>query len=492
MSSCNSWAWVALAAALTVAPALAQSVAPPGEPALRGAESDPPALRAAESLPELTTNAASRRAEAPRPGARRRRGDLPPLRPYRGASRRGLRGGAEAPALVPAPDVAALPLAPSRRAIRREARPFDPVGIYVGDLKLTPYFEQSAGFATNPFGSASAAKGSALSKSEIGVGLQSNWSRNELTGAAHIGYNEYFQAPGASAPYGSGVVDYRVDATRDLAFDTEGRFNVANQTNAQLGLGGATTQSLTLVSSYGATAGVTDKFGDLSLGLHGTIDRVQYSGGSLASEDYNDYGLRLRASYRLSEALSPFAEVGGDVRVYDHSRDAAGYDRASDGVSGKAGLRVSFSEMLTGEASLGYGVRAYRDARLADVGAPLFDASLAWSVTPLTIVTLKTSTQLADAVVAGASADINRTFSLGVDHALTERIKLGLTGVLASDNYVGINQTSRSYTLGATAEYHLSREIVLKASATHQQFVSATPGGSYKADTVLVGVRLQR
>ena len=491
MSSRNSWAWAALAAALTAAPALAQSVAPADEPALRGGESDPPALRAAESLPELTTGAPAR-PDPPRPRTRRRRDDLPPLTPYRGASRLGLRGGAEAPVVVPGPEIAALPQAPPRRAIRREERPFDPVGVYVGDLKLTPYFEQSAGYASNPLGLAGAARGSAVSVSELGVGLQSNWSRNELTGAAHIGYNDYFQTPGASAPYGSGVVDYRVDATRDLAFDTEGRFNVANQTNAQLGLGGATTQSLTLVSSYGATAGVTDRFGDLSLGLHGTIDRVQYNGGSLASEDYNDYGLKLRASYRLSEALSPFAEVGGDVRAYDQSRDAAGFDRASDGVTGKAGLRVSLAETLTGEASLGYGVRAYRDARLADVGAPLFDASLAWSVTPLTTVTLRTSTLLADAVVAGASADINRTYSLGVDHALTERIRLGLTGTVASDRYVGVNQDSRSYTLGATAEYHLSREIDLKASATHQQFVSATPGGSYKADTVLVGVRLQR
>ena len=77
-------------------------------------------------------------------------------------------------------------------------------------------------------------------------------------------------------------------------------------------------------------------------------------------------------------------------------------------MTGKAGLRLSLSEMVTGEASLGYGVRDYRDPRLPEVGAPLFDASLIWSPTPLTTVTLKAATQLQDAVVAGASADINR------------------------------------------------------------------------------------
>jgi hypothetical protein len=219
---------------------------------------------------------------------------------------------------------------------------------------------------------------------------------------------------------------------------------------------------------------------------------VQYDGGALSTDDYNDYGLKLRASYRLSEAVSPFAELGGDIRDYDERLDAGGFDRASDGIAGKAGLRLSLSEMVSGEASLGYGVRDYRDPRLPEAGAPLIDASLIWSPTPLTTVTLKTSTQLQDAVVAGASADINRSYTINLDHALTERVKLGLSGGFGTDQYVGIDEHDRSYTLGATAEYHLSREVVLKASATHQQFVSNLPGSSYKADTVMVGVRLQR
>ena len=190
--------------------------------------------------------------------------------------------------------------------------------------------------------------------------------------------------------------------------------------------------------------------------------------------------------------MSPFAEIGGDIRDYDERIDATGYDRASDGVSGKAGLRLSLSPMVSGEASLGYGVRDYRDSRLPEAEAPLLDASLIWSPTPLTTVTLKAATQLQDAVVAGASADINRSYTINIDHALTERVKLGVSGGFGTDTYVGIDERDRSYTLGATAEYHLSREVVLKASATHQQFVSNLPGSSYRADTVMMGVRLQR
>jgi hypothetical protein len=180
------------------------------------------------------------------------------------------------------------------------------------------------------------------------------------------------------------------------------------------------------------------------------------------------------------------------VRDYDSRIDAAGYDRASDGVAGKAGVTLNISEMLKGEASLGYGVREYRDPRLPNVGAPLVDASLIWSVTPLTTITWRTATQLQDAVVPGASADINRTYTINIDHALTERVKLGVNAGFSTDTYIGDNQRDRTYTLGATAEYHLSRDVVLKASAQHLQLVSNLPGSSYSSDTVLLGVRLQR
>ena len=483
------WAGAVAAAALfvAVATAYARGQTAPAAADLRGAVAAA-ADNPADALPDPIAAATS---PLDRARAKRKKGALPALQPYPRAERLGLKGGADSADTLPPPNVAALPALPPRRAIKREDKPFDPVGVYVGDLKLTPYFEQSLGYASNPFGAANAAKGSALSTTEIGVGLQSNWSRNELSGAAKLGYNAYFETPGASAPYGSGTVDYRYDASRDLSFDTEGRFNVGTQTNSQLGLGGVSTRNLTLVSAYGATVGVADRFGQLTIGLHGTIDRTQYEGSPLSSDDYNAYGVKMRASYRVSEAVQPFAEVGADVRRYDTTVDGGGFNRASRGAAGKAGLRLSFSEILTGEASLGYGARDYSDARLRNVEAPLFDASLIWSVTPLTTITLRTTTQLQDAVVAGASADVNRAYTINLDHALTERIKLGLNGGVTTDSYVGLGLRDRSYAVGASAEYHLSRELVLKASATHQQFVSSVSGANYSGERVLVGVRLQ-
>ena len=233
-----------------------------------------------------------------------------------------------------------------------------------------------------------------------------------------------------------------------------------------------------LVSTFGATLGGAQKFGDLTLALHGTWDRTDYqsvTGLDLASDDFNDWGLRGRVSYRLTEAISPFVELDADARRYDSPLDYTGYDRNSDGWQGLAGATLAFTRLLTGEASFGYGARSYADARLPNFGGPLVDASLIWSVTPLTTVTGKAQTTLGDAVVAGASGAITRTYSLDVAHELTRAVTLGATASWAGDNYVGVTQRDSNTTLALRAEYHISRDLVLKASASRQAYHRTSP-----------------
>ncbi len=424
-------------------------------------------------------------------------GKLPALRPYKGAQRLGLRGGPPDldPLATPSPSIAAQPTPPLRRTIKPDLEPFAPLGERIGDLKLTPYVEQDIGYASNPLGSSIRPRPSAFDTTEVGLGLQSDWSRSDLHGSLKAGYNDYFSTPQANAPYGSGVIDGRYDISRASSLDAEVRFSDTSETSSNLGFAGANNATLTQVTTYGATAGGMQKFGDFTLGLHGTYDRTAYGGGSaslLGTDDYNDFGLKLRASYRWSEAVSPFLEFDADRRIYDSAVDGNGYNRASDGGAVLTGLTLAFSQMLNGEISIGYGAREYRDPRLPNVAAPLINASLIWAITPLTTATFKTQSSLQDAVIPGASADINRSYTIEVDHDLTRQVRLGVTGAYTTEKYVGVPQTDRSYSLGATAEYHLSRELVVKGSAIHSQFSSNAANSSYAADVFMLGLRLQR
>ena len=338
---------------------------------------------------------------------------------------------------------------------------------------------------------------------EAGVALRSNWSRDELTGELKAGYNDYFQAGAANAPYGTGKLDGRLDVTRELSFDAEGRFNVTNVPVSNLGLtaaaAGAANPTLTQ-STFGVTVGGVRKFGDFSLALHGSVDQTDFQNvalaapatGGLAADDYSDWTLKTRASYRVSEFLQPFVELDTDARRYGNGLDVLGYKRNSVGTSGLVGVMLGYSQKLTGEVSVGYGARQYQDSRLASASAPLLNASVVWSPTALTTVTLKTQTLLLDAIDSAASADIARSYSIDLSHSLTRQIMLGLNGLYVTDYDVGTNASDRSWTIGARAEYHLNRDVVLKASASHIDFQSTLANSNYASNVFLLGVRLQR
>jgi hypothetical protein len=471
--------------------------------------SDDPSLPALEPPSDAAEDAAT--PAKPNTPPKPKPADLPPLRPYAGAQRLGLRGGAPDPNLdpkglpldihPPGPTIAVPEPPPKRRKAPDDSDPFAPVGLRVGDVDVKPYLEQDIGYATNPLSAPSGGKGSMFETTEAGVGWQSVGGRNDFHGELKGGYNDYFATPEASGAYGSGTVDEKIEATRDLVFDDEGRFNTAPQSLSNFGVTptASGTNPYVAVSTFGGTFGATQALGKLSLGLHGTYDRESYQnvalgagGPGLAADDYNDWGLKFRAAYRITEAFSPFVEFGADTRAYDSGTDALGYRRDSNGVTGMAGATLAFSQQLTGEASAGYGERNYQDSRLEHADAPLVDASLIWSVTPLTTLTLKAQSLLNDSILAGASADINRTYTIDVTHALTRAIILGLTGSYGTDDFVGVAERDVNASFGATAEYHIDRDVVLKASATHQIYLSNLPNQGSVGDVFLMGIRLQR
>ena len=428
---------------------------------------------------------------------------LPPLQAAPNAERLGLRGGPPTPdpTLVPAPNVAALP-PPATRKARPDDDPFAPLGIDLGDMRLTPYFEEDLGYSDNPGQLPQGSKGSGVSTTEAGAAFQSQWARDDLHGQLRAGYNDFFAYRAANAPYGSGDVSGRLDVTRYLSFDAQGRFSATAETATSLGLSGVTISgaSAPLLTTEGATFGAADKFGLFSLALHGSIDRTGYQNAALsngtiddvASDNFNDYGLKLRGAYQASPEFSPFIEAAYDTRRYDQAIDANGYARNSTGWSASFGASVEVTRLLTGEASAGYAHRTYTDARFAPVSGPIVSASLIWSPTPLTTVTVNAASAINDSTIAGASSALTRTYTLDIGHRLLRNFLLGANAGYTTDKYYGVTQSDSTAVFGARAEYDIGRDIVLKATASRQIYKSSVPGSDYAADVFTLGLRVRR
>lgn len=442
------------------------------------------------------------RAGAYKPLPKRNARPLPPTVAYATAPRGRGRALPQPAGLDPAATVAAIPAPPQARR-RVEEDPYAPTGINVGSLRLTPYSESSVGYDTNSPRSQAAPRASGFVREELGVGVQSLWNNHELKADLRGGYSEYFQDRASSRPDGAGKINARIDVTRDTTIDAEGRFNVDTQRPGSIELpsGGAkTVADRPWITSYGASLGAAQKYGRVTIGLRGSIDRTsyedaKYSDGTtlaLSQADYTAYELRGRVAYEAKPGLTPFAEVFADTRRHDSKIDSSGYARDSQGAGGRLGASFEITRTLTGEASVGYVNRKYEDARLADLRGPTFDASLVWRASPLTTVTARAKTTANETTVAGASGSLVRRGELEIGHALFRNFTITGIAVYQDTEYRGAAARERLYSAGLKAEYKLTREIALKASYSHDTLRSNVAGGGYKADVFMLGLRLQR
>ena len=430
-----------------------------------------------------------------RPNAR----PLPALQAYPTAPVYRRRGTLD-PQAAPGPTVAAIPVLPAPKRHAEEANPFDPIGFDVGSLRLKPYIELDTGYDSNPNQQATSVRGSLFGRTEGGVTAQSNWSVHELDASLKAGYSDYFKARDASRPDASAIVNGRLDATRDLAFDAQGRFALGSQRAGSAGvLQNVTLGQRPLTYAYGGSLGATQKINRLTLLLRGSVDRSNNDNATdvagniinLALQDYNSYALRGRASYEVTPGISPFVDATVDKRVYDARLDGSGFDRNSNGFAAKAGSSFELSRILTGELSAGYARRDYADTRLKPLSGPTIDAALVWTASPLTTVTLAGTTALNETTVTNSSGALTRGVTLTVAHALFRNFTL--TGVASYQlaDYQGSSQRETTWGTSLKADYNLTRSVMVRSSFTHQRLQSTVPGSDYTANTVMLGLRFQ-
>lgn len=376
---------------------------------------------------------------------------------------------------------------------------YAPLGYKIGTFTVLPTFTQSIGYDSNPDQTTrQLAKGSAALRTEGTVDFHSDWSSSSVDGSLRGAYLETPQNEAASRPAADGIVNLRVDASRDLHFDAQGRFVIDTQRTTTPNLQAATATGRPLFALYGGTIGATQTFNRLSLTVAGLVDRsefedVQLSNGTRirqSDRNLNQFALRLRAAYEINPDFKPFVDVIGDARIYDERFDTSGVQRDSDGVGVLAGFQVGLARSLTGEIAAGIQHRTYVDPSLRDINAPLVNATIAWAATPLTTVRLNAATGVTETTIPGSSGVLTEVATLEVQHDLLRNLSFVFGGSILHNEYQ--NSTIRDDGFSATArfDYHFNRWLTLRGTYIYQQINSTAAGSSFRDNTVLVGIRV--
>jgi hypothetical protein len=427
-----------------------------------------------------------------------------PPRASRPVQARNTRGVTQRQFRPPQPVVTGLPPLsepppPRPRRSGPEEDAYAPLGLRLGSVTLKPGITNSLGYDTNPQRvSGPAAKGSAFSRHEADLEVQSDWNVHELKGRLRGGYVEFFREKDASRPDAEGNLDLRLDATRDTRILLESRLRLDTQRPGSPDLNAAVT-GRPLVYQYGASAGVSHDINRLQLTLRGSVDRSDYedgklsNGGTVSQQDRNQtqYGLRLRATYELTPGVKPFVQGEVDTRQFDQRRDSNSFERSSRGLTGRVGSTFEISRQLTGEVSVGYQDRDYDDNRLKNLRGLIGDIAVLWSPTPLTTVTLRGASELGDTTIPGSSGTTARRASLEIAHALRRNLIVTGFGNLSRTEYDGQGLREDFASYGARLEYKLTRTFSVRASFTQERLISTAQGSDYTANIAQVGLRVQ-
>jgi hypothetical protein len=412
--------------------------------------------------------------------------------------------------------------AKKRKARTEPEDPYAPLGIRAGAFDLFPAVELLGGYNTNP-GQTHDPKGASLFTVAPELKVNSNWSRHEFKADLRGSYTGYSpdETPTLSRPYFNGKVDGRIDVTRSTRIDLGGRLLVSTDNpgspDLQAGLA-----KLPIYTTFGGDVGIGQRFNRVDLSLKGEAERTAYQNSQLtdgttaSNEDrnFNQYGGKLRGGYELSPGVTPFVEFGADTRVHDLNTDVSGYQRDSNGLTGKAGTTFELSRLLTGEIALGYTKRTYDDPRLENLTGLIGNASLVWTASALTTVKLTASSTVGESTISGVSGVLYRNVGMQVDHAFRRWLIGSVQVGVGLDTYNGgsTNPTSIAkvcncvvtapgetradredwrYSVRAGLTYKLNRDLWIKGEVREDWLRSNLSGNDYNATTVLLGLRWQ-
>jgi hypothetical protein len=477
---------------------LAEDAAPrpePGEPA--PAPAPIPATRPrADPDAEAAAEAARR--------ARARRGSrvnaLPARREAatRAESLAGARGLSRAPntavnqpgEIAPPPGLAPPPPTPPGTP-PAEDDPFAALGFRLGSLIVRPRLFQGLGYDDNPDRNGATEDGAVFSRTEAEIAFEREDGASVTEGRLTASLDAYRDEAISNRPRLDAALDHAGRLAEATDYALAGALTIETEGPGDAPAPGVTAERRPLTVSGSLSAGVTHEVGAAALSLRGSLDRetfdaVRFTDGSSLSQaerDVTSYRLAWRAAHAATTGLRPFVEAGIERRVFDVVRDAGGLTRDSATATLSAGLEADLADDLGGEASIGYALRRFDDRRLETTGGLVFDASLLYTVSALTRLSLDAGTSLSDDAGQGASY----TIGLGLEHDLLRNLRLDAEADVEVDT-ADAGETTLG--LGLGAEWRISREVAVTGRYNYERVWSEGPDSV--TNVVLFGLTLRR
>jgi hypothetical protein len=347
---------------------------------------------------------------------------------------------------------------------------YDPLGIRAGAFTIYPSTDASISYDDNIYATKDNTDSDFVAIIGPSVEVQSDFSRHAVGFNVFSRVGRYFQETKENywdfGVEGTG----RLDITRDN--NLQGGFTVARLHDARDDPEDDATLAESVrpvrYTNYAANLAYNHLFNRVTFRLTGLFDRNDYrQGAGTANQndrDRNIYTGLMRFGYNVSPFINTFVEGLYYVQRRDTHRDTDGFERDSNGWGARTGVDVNFTDLLFGEAFVGYITEYFDDSAFDTESGVNYGANLTWLPTLLTTVTLTGGSEFVPTTNEDASSNFQTSVGLRVDHELLRNVLIGAEGGYVRDDFENTSQTDNRFDAGADITYLINRHFSVGAA----------------------------
>ncbi len=374
----------------------------------------------------------------------------------------------------------------------RVAPESDALGNKLGGFTAYPKLGISSGYDSNVYATENDAKSNAVFVIDPSVALESDWSRHKLSFGGYLSQSlqsEYTQEDHTDWGIGgSGQLDVleasNIQSSLGYQQLTESRGGI----NPNLAISDPTEYDLFQWSLVG-----NHRLNQLNLSAAVDYDKFDYDATDQQYRDRDLWVFTGQGGYAFSPGYNGFVRGEFNNRDFENTRPLVnGVSQDSQGYNLAVGIDSEITNLISGEAYIGYLDQDYDSAAFSDVSGVSFGVDLEWEATKLTKVRLTASRDVADSTTPDAGGILYSIGGFGVEHELTPEVRLTGDVSYYNANYKGIDREDDGYLYSVGADYRLSRSVHLDLLYSFNDRISNAPDQDYNRHQLTFGVRLQR
>lgn len=364
----------------------------------------------------------------------------------------------------------------SKLEAEKEVPPkLEPIGARIGVFRAFVGGDLSAVYDDNIYAQEVGKVDDIYFKISPKVRFVSDTSRYKLTLAAGLDRYEYSKQDSESR------TDWNVrgDVVAELLRDTSVTLNAGYRRGTEergAPDSPATARSPVRYDSFTAGGGLSREVGRLQLRTIVDYEKLNFDDGRLGNGTLVNNDDRDRQyvaggaeiGYEFSPGYSIFGRALFDRVAYRLPFDDTGVNRDGKGYRLTGGVKFDLTNLMEGNVFAGYMRRNYKDPRFADYGGLAAGASIRWTPTRLTTISIDGNRSVQETTQVGYRGYISTDFGIRVEHELTRFIQLNGGVRYAKNKYllvgipaVALQRDDDLYFANVGVQYTLNRQFAL-------------------------------